>query len=238
MFNQIGGLNAVGAPLPSNQIGGESFVRHIGNDKLILDFHGGSGTTVHDKSHCGNDGTFGAGAAAPTWKRNELCFDGGDYITVADDDTLDITSEITLEAVLRVNNSAGTYLIFDKRPGTTEYNYYFRINSGYMRFAFYNAEHINLTDDTARLEKEIRSHLVCVYDRTDIKLYKDNTKIKSASQASIMIGDASDLVIGKSNYDSVSYLDGSTYILRIYNKVLSPVEIQQNYLVNKFGANN
>lgn len=83
MFNQIGGLNAIGSPLPPDQIGGESFIRHIGNDKLIFDFHEGSGTTVHDKSGNGNDGTFGAGVKAPTWKRNSLYFDGGDYIDLA-----------------------------------------------------------------------------------------------------------------------------------------------------------
>ncbi len=57
-MNSIGGLNAIGVPLSHNAIGGEPFIRHIGNDKLIFDFKEGSGTTIKDKSHCGNDGTF------------------------------------------------------------------------------------------------------------------------------------------------------------------------------------
>ncbi len=32
MFNQIGGLNSIGSPLSPDQIGGEDFIRHIGND--------------------------------------------------------------------------------------------------------------------------------------------------------------------------------------------------------------
>ncbi len=84
MFGSIGNTSSgIGCPISSNQIGGENFIRHIGNDKLILDFHEGSGTTVYDKSHNGNNGTFGAGVKAPTWKRNSLYFDGGQYIGLA-----------------------------------------------------------------------------------------------------------------------------------------------------------
>ena len=79
MFGQIGGQQGTGGVIP-NSTGGENFIRHIGNDKLIFDFHEGSGTTVRDKSHNNNDGVFGAGAAAPTWKRNSLYFDGGGYV--------------------------------------------------------------------------------------------------------------------------------------------------------------
>ena len=79
-MNSIGGNQGVGGPIPRNAIGGENFIRHIGNDKLIYDFKSGNGTTVKDRSREGNDGTFGAGAAAPTWKRNALYFDGGDDV--------------------------------------------------------------------------------------------------------------------------------------------------------------
>lgn len=63
-MNSIGGQCGIGIPLPNNQIGGENFIRHIGNDKLIFDFKEGSGTTVRDKSHCGNDGVFPRDAIA------------------------------------------------------------------------------------------------------------------------------------------------------------------------------
>ena len=115
MFGQIGGLNAIGAPLLDNQIGGESFIRHIGNDKLLFDFHEGSGTTVHDKSHNNNNGTLGAGDAAPTWKRNSLYFDGGDYVDLTGISHGISTGEFTLCFSMNRLNIPSTYAkIFDQ----------------------------------------------------------------------------------------------------------------------------
>ncbi len=58
--NSIGNGRGIGGAL-RHALQGENFIRHIGNDKVIFDFHEGSGTTVKDKSHCGNDGAFPSG---------------------------------------------------------------------------------------------------------------------------------------------------------------------------------
>lgn len=77
----IGGTRYIGGPLSPNTIGGDNYIRYIG-DRLVMDFHEGAGTTVRDLSGNGNGGTFGSGAAAPTWERNRLSFDGAnDYIS-------------------------------------------------------------------------------------------------------------------------------------------------------------
>lgn len=75
---------------------------------LYLPFEEGTGTIVYDQSPYGNDGAFGAGAAAPTWTDGKfgkaLSFDGGDYVNVPDAASLDLTIPFTLSAVVTLTN--------------------------------------------------------------------------------------------------------------------------------------
>ena len=93
----VGNTSGIGAPLPPNRVGGDNFIRYIG-DRLILDFHEGAGTTIRDLSGNGNNGTLGTGTSTPEWRGNSLYFDGvDDYARIPDDDSLDFSDRLTLE---------------------------------------------------------------------------------------------------------------------------------------------
>ena len=67
---------------------------------LYLPGHPGTGSTITDFSGSGNDGTFGAGAAAPSWAKLPsglvyLSFDGGDYVLVTDAASFNFTTALS-----------------------------------------------------------------------------------------------------------------------------------------------
>ncbi|MCJ7606023.1 MAG: DUF2341 domain-containing protein, partial [Dehalococcoidales bacterium] len=78
-----------------------------------------------------------------------------DLIQVADDNSLDMTSAVTLEAWVNTDNNSATWqTILEKRPDVTEYNYYMRLDNGYLRFSFYNGGHFPLLDITTKLSQD------------------------------------------------------------------------------------
>jgi hypothetical protein len=63
-------------------------------------FNEGTGTALRDFSGNGNDGTLGAGAAAPTWTAYGLSFDGGDKVALADGGAL-LDAGATVQVVVK-----------------------------------------------------------------------------------------------------------------------------------------
>lgn len=77
------------------------FVDDYGTDygiALSLDFEEGTGATTFDQSPYGNDGTITGASWASGIYGEALTFDGNDYVTVSDSSSLDVSSEITIEA--------------------------------------------------------------------------------------------------------------------------------------------
>jgi len=239
MFNQIGGLNSVGGPLSDNQIGGESFIRHCGNDKLIYDFKSGSGTTVYDKSHCGNNGTFGVGTAAPTWRRNSLYFDGGDYVNCGKQASINDMTEITY--VLQINPvvDSATIILIDK--DAKKYIYLHTDNK--LRGVIFGAVNANGYTETiiSNVKKNIIITFSSIGDRK-IYFYVDGTKVPNSTSniaATLpLTSDANGDLYLASRAGTQYFYTGTMYSFRIFNKGLSGIECQQEYLANKFRGNN
>ncbi|MEF3691687.1 MAG: DUF2341 domain-containing protein [Candidatus Moraniibacteriota bacterium] len=79
---------------------------------LYLPFDEGFGTTAHDESSNRNDGNI----VGATWKDESMCksgkcleFDGtGDYVEIADNKSLDLSEEVTLEAWVKPTSTTAT----------------------------------------------------------------------------------------------------------------------------------
>ena len=240
MFGQIGGQCGIGGVISPNQIGGESFIRHIGNDKLIYDFRSGNGTVVKDRSREGNDGTLGAGAAAPTWVRNGLYFDGGDYVDCGDNVSLDITGKITMEIVFSVTSiSAHTHLM-GRNLGGSVANYYLYIHGTSKRiYTVVNISDVGKASFSGASSTDIWYHYFGVYDGANLFHYIDAILGSSISATTGAIdNDDVNFSIGAMEDGIDRHLTGYIKSVRVYDKVLSQIEIQQNYLANKFRGNN
>ena len=230
-MRRVGGQCGIGSALSPNQIGGESFIRHIGNDKLIYDFKSGSGTVVHDKSHCGNNGTFGAGAAALTWRRNSLYFDGGDYVTLTGINHGISTGGLTFCCSL--SNFSDSNYLFDQQTVR------FIVNSSDDKIRSYQDSLGYLLTDSGISSITPISSQVTRDNSGNLECYvngKSSAKGLSAS-TDVTYNGTSEIRLG-SSYTGSNRFTGTMYSFRILNKGLSGIEAQQIYLSNKFRGNN
>ena len=153
--------------------------------------------------------------------------DGNDYMTLPNVSSLGFTDAITLIAWVQTSDrTISQQMIFDKRVGTTEYNYRLLLDSGYLEFAFYNGGHKSIGDDTTRLVNNTWAMVTAVYARADIYLYVDGAFVKKSGTNTLpMIPDASILSIGRENYNPGRYFEGILGGMWAYNRGLSEMEI-------------
>jgi len=239
MFNSIGGLNSVGGPLSPNVIGGENFIRHIGNDKLIYNFKEGNGTTCIDRSREKNNGTFGAGAAAPTWRLNSLYFDGGDYVDCGNDASLDITKEITIELRIKIAVSKSFNFILSKDNGTTQRSFHLYVNSSEELSFNLWADSLKGVTPSTLVSSNNWYCITAVYNGVSQIVYINGQMVGSVNNTGLIVVSTADVIIGTDAALEASYMfNGLIDEVRILNKGLSGIECQQIYLSNKFRGNN
>ena len=229
-MNRIGCGRGIGGAL-RHTLQGESFIRHIGNDKLIYDFKEGIGTTVHDKSHCGNDGTFGAGAAAPTWKRNSLYFDGGDYVDLTGINHGISTGGFTFCCSMS-NFSAGSILYDQEQTRFPIYNHPDRITIDAGATIIITDTGISsISPIIFQITRNLSGGIECfINGKSSDKGITFTTNITYNGISKMVLG-------ARYSQDSL-FLTSTMYFFRILNKGLSEIECQNEYLANKFRGNN
>ena len=226
MFNPIGNQHGIGAPLGNNQIGGEPFIRHI-SDKLHFRFTEGSGTTCRDLSRENNDGTFGATTAAPTWKRNSLYFDGGDYVDLTGISHGISTGEFTF--CFNLSNYNVSTTLFSQE--TVQFYFYNHASDYITMISFRISDAVStIKPIVIQITRDSSGNFECyINGKPQKKGYSAQTDFTYDGSSVIYLG---------------SYLDGSLSItgtmdsFRILNKGLSGIECFQEYLSNRFRGNN
>jgi len=230
-MNSIGNGRGIGGAL-RHALQGESFIRHIGNDKLIFDFHEGSGTTVYDKSHCGNNGTLGTGNALPTWRRNSLYFDGGDLVTLTGINHGITTGGFTF--CFNLDSFVEETFIYDQ--ATTRFIILCRTDKINIFSASYKIISVAGVTSTKpiifQVTKDISNNLECHINGKSSGIgLSSATDLTYGGISVARLGANSDVTPGK-------FITGTMYSFRILNKGLSGIECQQEYLSNKFRGNN
>jgi hypothetical protein len=92
--------------------------------KAAWGFEESTGTTTSDSSSNGNTGAL----SGPTWSAgrigNALSFDGvNDRVEVADSDTLDFTTGLTISAWLKPASAPSSSVVMVKESATTGWSY-------------------------------------------------------------------------------------------------------------------
>ena len=211
-------------------------------------FDDASGTTATDSSGNGNDGTLVGG---PAWvdgvEGYALSLDGSDdHVTVPDDPTLDVTTELTIAAWIKLDtldNGQGTR---QRRPIVSKHDYVNGKRAFDFGFNDYNnnwAPHklelvISQTPDPfsggvyvsdAELSINRWYHVAVTFDGTDTThMYVDGLLqpggyVTGSHPASVATNDLP-LLIGQ-DYDSGGWLDGGIDDVRIYDRALAGTEI-------------
>jgi fibronectin type 3 domain-containing protein len=189
-------------------------------------FDEGTGTAVRDASSQNNTGT----ASGTTWTTgkygNALVFNGTNaQVTVPDAPSLHLTTAMTLEAwVYPTSAPTGWRAIIDKNV------------DGYYLFAStdngdrpagggtWTSGNQNTFGPSA-IPVNAWTHLATTFDGTTVRLFVNGVQVASQAQSAQLAPTTATLQIGADFYPT-EYFAGLIDEVRIYNRALSPAEIQ------------
>lgn len=205
-------------------------------DGRVLDYHLNNvnynkrkGTTdaghVHDASTYKNDGkNYGAEVVKDGAVGNAFAFDGGEYITVPDDASLQFDGSFTAAGWVKFAASSSPpndYEFFlAKRGVNEEYQVYYSKDQRSLKY--YNGEKIYPLD--LDLVADTWHHLAWVFDGSKFIGYHNGKEVGRTAAAAPQIG-KSDLYLGKDNVGN--YIKAKNDEVRLYNRALSDTEIQE-----------
>ena len=179
------------------------------------------------------------------WTSQGRSFDGtDDKITIANHPALNITGALTLEAWARCTlyTAAGTVFgsileMVNAATPTDNYDLLLTYNAVgptlTLYFVWYNGAYQTTSVDNGWIYNQW-CHYVVTYNYGTVTLYRDGVNIKSESGKLALISSTGNtLQIGKYAVGSQGWFKDMIGEVRIYNRALTPEEIQQNYLATK-----
>ncbi len=189
----------------------------------------GSGTTAHDHSGNGNDGTL---INNPVWAigiiNGALQLDGiDDYVNCGNDPSLNITDAVTLAAWVKLNSvpPAFSVLIAGKFGA---YWLEWRENKTLSLSMFINGAY-NGSGPTLELADEDWHHIALTYDGTHKKGYHNRQEVFSEGASGAIDVSAVNFLLGEGHPASDNFNgcpDGLIDDVRVYNRALTQEEIQ------------
>ena len=212
---------------------------------LYLPLHELAGGSLMSRDACGHLCTV-AGAG---WRPEGRTFDGlDDYINIdAVVSNMVLTNAGSLEAWIyseEPNDTSAAFVCFGDTDAQTFV--YYAFVSGKIWAACYNAgvAQWEFASDDQVDDYQKWSHIALVQDGVEPVLYFNSEKpaqtFSISTDKTVWLADASGIDNGRiacrvKNGEGVSYpFEGRIGEVRIYNRALSPLEIQQNYLATKW----
>jgi chitodextrinase len=196
-------------------------------------FGEGTGTTTADVSGNGNVGTLVNGAAWTTAGKygGAINFDGvDDHVRVADSASLDLGSTGTVEAWVRLDRVNRWATVVAKGTTNTDPSHDYALqlaNSGRWRCVLGNGVSAIALRSSAGPQANRYYHVACVWNGTTVQLYVDGALNVTAAQSLTPAVNAAPLYIGQFG-GNADRLDGIVDEVRVYNRALPQVEIQND----------
>jgi glucose/arabinose dehydrogenase len=189
-----------------------------------------SGTTVNDASGSGNPGVIsGASRIAAGRAGAALQFDGvNDWVTVADANSLDLTSGMTVEAWVYPTASGSSWrtVLMKERPGGLAYALYAHDGTrGAQAWAFTGSE--LGTNGTTALPLNTWTHVAATYSGSTLRMYVGGTQVATRSVGSALQPSTGALRIG-GNAVWNEWFQGRIDEVRVYSRALTAAELQAN----------
>lgn len=200
-----------------------------------------SGTTAVDSSGNGNDGTMVGGMSGSNTVDGMVSTaihhtNSNHYIQIPHSATLNVTgNQMTLSAWVNTNNVQFVSIISKRASGGTNV---FRLDQGGAGSPFQCIITTTNGDQTVSfyLPREVWTHVTCVYDGTQIRVYVNGGEVASAgATGSIVSVPTADVYLFKTLFSYNRYLLGYMDDVRIYDRALTAEEIK--YLYKSFDAN-
>jgi concanavalin A-like lectin/glucanase superfamily protein len=192
-------------------------------------FNEGRGSAVADASGNGNAGV----ASGTKWAQGRfgnasLAFNGmGDWVTVADAASLDLTTQMTLEAWVYPTGTLAGFrdLISKEQVGGIAYSLYANGTGNVPVTGIFTGGTERWLFGTATLPLNVWTHLAATYDGVQQRLYVNGVVAASRPQTGGIAVSASPLRFG-GNAVRDEFFKGRIDEVRVYNRALLPSEIQ------------
>ena len=192
-------------------------------------FDEGSGTTAHDQSGNGNDGTL---INDPVWaigiNNGALQFDGiNDYVNCGNDPSLNVTDAVTIAAWVKLNSvpPAFSVLIAGKYGA---YWLEWRDTKALSLSMYINGVY-NGSGPTLDLADGDWHHIALTYNGTQKKGYHNRQEVFSEGASGAIDVSGVNFLVGEGHPASAGYNgcpDGLIDDVRVYNRALTQEEIQ------------
>ena len=193
------------------------------------------GNTAYDYSGNNNDGTIYGAVLTNGKSGGALNFDGvDDYVEINPDNSLDITTDksISVEFWFKLPDSSepGNIIVKDRELaiGMKNGKIWFRDNKGHGLTA------------TIAFANNVWYHFVGVRDKNanKVRIYINGTLLKEGMEGTWNPTPTTRIMtVGHGSYPNKdgakSFFKGSIDEIRIYNRALTPAEIQQNFEAGK-----
>jgi hypothetical protein len=191
-------------------------------------FNEGSGATVFDSSGKNNIGTI----ANATWTAagkfgSALSFNGtSSWVTVLDAPSLDLTNGLTLEAWVKPSTLTGwRTALLKESAGGLSYALYAHNNTPNPAVTVQIGGGDRSAGGTSPLPLNTWTHLAATYDGAQLRLYVNGVQAGSRAQTGNIAVSAAPLRVG-GNAVWTEFFAGLIDEVRVYNRALSPAEIQ------------
>ncbi len=195
---------------------------------LALGFDDGSGSVARDSSEFGNDGEINGADWSTAGKHGgALSFDDAneDWVTVADDDSLDVGEELTISAWVRPDEARAWQMLLTKES-TNWFSYALYAEGAQSPEAYVSEAEPGYASTWApsALPVDEWSHVAMTSDGTTLRLYVDGSQVASA-QSDPAQDTAGALRIGGNSMWG-EYFDGLIDDVRVYDQALTATEIE------------
>jgi hypothetical protein len=198
-------------------------------------FEEGAGATLGDASGTGNAGTINGATWTTAGKYGSaLSFNGtSNWVTVADSNSLDLTTGMTIEAWLKPTALSGwtTAVLKERGSGATgglAYSLYASDNTNRPPAGYINR---NSTDYSAAAASALPlnawTHVATTYDGTTMRIYVNGALAGSKAVGGAMTTSNSPLRIGGNSIWG-EYFSGLIDEVRIYKVALTAAQIQSD----------
>jgi hypothetical protein len=187
------------------------------------------GTTWTDLSGNGNNGTLVNGVGYVGTNGGSLSFDGSDdYVDCGNNSILDVGNNITANAWFYVNSNSSYQPIVSKVLSDFSLGWEVANSSGAFRTTFRpSATQINLSVGGVLVIGNWYMGTM-TFDGTTARLYLNGVQVGSTTSGGpVTLNSTQSLTIGRRVQGN--FYDGNIAQVSIYNRALTPQEIQQNF---------
>jgi len=189
----------------------------------------GSGTTAHDNSDYGNDGTIHGAQWVDGRLESALLFDGYDeYVSVPNSQSLQISDGITVDAWVYRHGQFRDEAVAMKRSENTGFGLWFSETDNKAYFGTGSTEFRGVRS-ASDIKTDNWYHIVGTYDNEVLKIYINGVLENSENISGQLAYNTTNLTIGKHNVTNSHYFDGIIDEVQIYDRSLNENEIWSHY---------